>query len=496
MRNRTATRLLKARASDLNAMVERLEAMLGEVEGFDDFESTGLVVANELVRLVLERRLQQTADRFGDEVRVGGKHYRRHQPASATYHSLCGQLRVARATYRLCGVHNGPTIVPLELSEGLVEECSPALAFSVAQGYARMPSRDLEEEFQAAHRCLPSRSKLERVAKRLGGLAKRARVEIETMVRRTETMPASACSISIGMDRTAVPMIEERPPTQPPNTRRKRRTKPYVRRRPDPFDVVYRMAYAATASLHDVDGKVIRTIRFAATAEEGPDEMAESLSAEVAHLRRHAPTLPLVVVQDGAPELWGVVGGALEQRGLRPDHQMIDRYHVDERLAKVAGILVPTPSERSAVVHQWQAALDRDDRAIGRIVRLIDDELMTASEKARAVAPLPGRRRVKYGRRLGKAARGELTSHLVYLDGNRHLMRYATARKRGLPVGSGPTEGACKSVVGARVKRSGSRWYQDGLSACLTLRALLLSERLRASWPVLSRHYTARVTAA
>jgi hypothetical protein len=495
MRNRTATRLLKASASELNAMVERFDAMLGEVEAFDDFESTGLTVANELVRRVLERRLQRTAERFGDEVRVGGNRYRRHESATATYHSLCGQLRVTRATYRLCGVHNGPTIVPLELSEGLVEDSSPALAFSVAQGYARMPSRDLEEEFQAAHRCLPSRSKLERMAKRIGGLAKRARAEIETVARRTETVPAGACSISIGMDRTAVPMIEERPPTQPPSTKRKRRTKPYVRRRPDPFDVVYRMAYAATASVHDVDGKVIRTIRFAATAEEGPDEMAESLGAEVAHLRRQAPTLPLVVVQDGAPELWGVVGEALAQRGLRPDYQMIDRYHVDERLAKIADILVP-PSERNTVVHEWQAALDRDDRAMSRIVRLVDHELMAAHEKAGTVAHSPCRRRVKYGRYLGKAARSELTSHLGYLDGNRHLMRYATARRRGLPIGSGPTEGACKSVVGARVKRSGSRWYQDGLSACLTLRALLLSERLRASWPVLRSHYTARVTAA
>ena len=39
-----------------------------------------------------------------------------------------------------------------------------------------------------------------------------------------------------------------------------------------------------------------------------------------------------------------------------------------------------------------------------------------------------------------------------------HRFRYASIAKLGLHIGSGVTEGACKSLVTARVERSGRRW--------------------------------------
>ena len=75
-------------------------------------------------------------------------------------------------------------------------------------------------------------------------------------------------------------------------------------------------------------------------------------------------------------------------------------------------------------------------------------------------------------------------------------MRYATARARGFPIGSGVTEGACKSVVTARFERSGQRWSERGLSGCLTVRALLLSERLRSSGGAMEGAYMREIRAA
>ena len=52
------------------------------------------------------------------------------------------------------------------------------------------------------------------------------------------------------------------------------------------------------------------------------------------------------------------------------------------------------------------------------------------------------------------------------------------------------TEGACKSVVTARFKRSGQRWGERGLSGCLTMRAL------RSSFDAMEGAYTREIRAA
>jgi hypothetical protein len=94
----------------------------------------------------------------------------------------------------------------------------------------------------------------------------------------------------------------------------------------------------------------------------------------------------------------------------------------------------------------------------------------------------------------GKAAIAfeQLTS---YISSNEDRMRYAKLRRAGFPIGSGITEGACKSLVAMRAKRSGQRWYHDGLTAALTLRALHQSDRLDSFWKRFTRRYSANVQA-
>jgi hypothetical protein len=56
-----------------------------------------------------------------DEVDIGGTRYRRlGQPSSATYFGRWGAHEVREPLYRQVGVHNGPTVKPIERRIGMV----------------------------------------------------------------------------------------------------------------------------------------------------------------------------------------------------------------------------------------------------------------------------------------------------------------------------------------------------------------------------------------
>lgn len=54
-------------------------------------------------------------------------------------------------------------------------------------------------------------------------------------------------------------------------------------------------------------------------------------------------------------------------------------------------------------------------------------------------------------------------------------MQYGDFRALRLPIGSGVTEAACKTVFTQRLKLSGMRWSREGAQVILNLRVTLLS---------------------
>jgi hypothetical protein len=76
------------------------------------------------------------------------------------------------------------------------------------------------------------------------------------------------------------------PLAAPATSRRRERARPYVHKPPPPITVAFRLAYVAT--------------------------IAERFGAELQHRRAQAPKLPVVIIQDGAPELWTLMEEWLE----------------------------------------------------------------------------------------------------------------------------------------------------------------------------------------
>ena len=219
-----------------------------------------------------------------------------------------------------------------------------------------------------------------------------------------------------------------------------------------------------------------RRLRTAAAHESPTDRLVRPMMADLRHALRQVPALAVGVIQDGAPELWNLLRPALLAEPLVTACYEAIRCHLTERLADVLRYGEPDASTRRARLSRWNESLDGTDHAIYRIRAWVRDRYADALARS--------------DRRLLE----QLAPHLTYLENNADLMHDACLRAVGLPVGSGVTEGACKSVIKLRTNGSSQRWRPTGLKAVLTLRSMHMSDRLPRFWANFARGYRKEVT--
>jgi hypothetical protein len=143
---------------------------------------------------------------------------------------------------------------------------------------------------------------------------------------------------------------------------------------------------------------------------------------------------------------------------------IVDYYHACERITKMAEALFGSGAEAGRWAAQMRLVLR--DRRDG-VTRLV--------QTAQALRRHRGLHRT----------RKEFDTALNYLKKYTAHMDYAGARRRGLPIGSGVTEAACKTIFGYRFKQSGMRWKREHGQHVLDLRVILKSgvwDACRARW--------------
>jgi hypothetical protein len=288
-------------------------------------------------------------------------------------------------------------------------------------------------------------------------------------------------AVVMGLDRTSVAMIEDRPADAAPKPEPKRR-RPLVRRAPPPVDIHWRMAYVGTVSCIDAYGETLSVVRYAAPACDDPRPLVEKMTADVRRALQQNPALKAGTVQDGAHEMWNRTREgmqALRSEGwLKRWYEGIDRYHLLERLADALQLVEADAAERKRKLDEWRESFDVSNSTIDEIERFFI------------------RQYVKLDAAGDRDRRDPLWDHLRFIANHKKRMRYVTLRNAGLPVGSGVTESTAKTVIGQRAKGSGQRWRVQGLRGVVTLRAVHQSDRLARFWANLSIRYTANVEAA
>ena len=172
------------------------------------------------------------------------------------------------------------------------------------------------------------------------------------------------------------------------------------------------------------------------------------------------PDTTRVVLVDGARGLWKYI----DDNSRFDDYEkLLDYYHMTEHLADAAEALFGKQSEEGkAWYKKWTGKLLEDDNGVDGLLRS-----MNYYEKKNHLSE----KRVK-----------KLKTQVTFFKNNRHRMKYSAFIQRGLPIGSGPVEAACKSLVKFRLCRSGMRWTRPGGQDILTLRAIEKSQHWDYFW--------------
>jgi hypothetical protein len=252
-------------------------------------------------------------------IRIWGDEYRRIGRFASDYHTLAGTVRVLRTVYRKTE-RNGDTLDPVSVRAGVVADgwlphTARAMAYLIAQG----TSREAEAIGRELARLRYSRSSFERVGHEVGTLYRRAQPRIEEALIQAYAVPAEARSVSISIDRVALPMEEpiEAPPTpvdppwvaaamaaapQPPPEvqavldEQNQGDEPKVARN-------FRMAYAATVTLHDGEGESLHTIRYGRMPKGDVRGLCRALVRDVTAMRAQRPELKVAYLTEARASL-------------------------------------------------------------------------------------------------------------------------------------------------------------------------------------------------
>jgi hypothetical protein len=284
------------------------------------------------------------------------------------------------------------------------------------------------------------------------------RVQFEQELRSEESVPEEAVSIGVSLDGVMVPMKK--------GMRKEKRNQAVEEEKYARGPAGNKEVGCATVSFYDEEGERLKTVRMARMPESKKTTLKTQMTEEMNHWLVQRPELVVVKLADGAKDNWTY----LSSDKLPEGPEVVDFYHAAEHLGKVtAAAYGDTSKKGKAQFKKLRHILLEEDTGVEKIIRSMA-YLRDIHPRSKNIE-----RELKYFRR------------------NRHRMRYAVLKERGLPIGTGVTEAACKTLATQRLKKSGMRWGDHGGQAILTFRALVQSARFDRAWNKLAPTYKSDV---
>ena len=158
---------------------------------------------------------------------------------------------------------------------------------------------------------------------------------------------------------------------------------------------------------------------------------------------------------DGAEWIWNII-----REVFGKVRECLDIYHALEHLSGTGKVLYKEGSED---YQQWQEATKWE--LLGSGFEKIESRLEILEKEVQ-----------------GKDEQESVRKLRGYLDSHRERLGYRERLAEGRAIGSGQVEGACKSMIGRRLKQTGARWNLERLNEMALLCSMHYSDLWKKYW--------------
>jgi hypothetical protein len=415
-----------------------------------EFEQELQKVIRELGRDVMEWTFNaaepEDADDQPHDAKVEGGGYRRlrDKTPNRDVATTFGRITLWRRGYRSWSRDDGESLIfPLERQLGLVVKVTPALAGRIARRMAEAGATQgtvidwLRQEHDVAIGVERLRQLCEQVSSSLEEQRESHQIQylLELLAQAQASSGRNRPVLAVGRDGVT-------------------------------FHVqgVYEFGSTGTVSVYNRSGRRLGTVYLAQPSEAYQTTLSVQLTSLVLKtLAAWTGPLPRLCYVTDAGDAETQYYDDVLQRMRDPNKpwqtlewiRIVDYFHVSERIATMAQAL-RFDSERDS--HAWMIRMRKLLKKPGGAGRVL-----------RSAAAM----RSRLG--LHKSRQAEFRRACNYLRNQRRYIDYADYKRLGLPIGSGVTEAACKTVFTQRLKLSGMQWKRGGAQTILRLRIVLLS---------------------
>lgn len=328
----------------------------------------------------------------------------------------------------------GKTYVPADISSRLVRKSTPRLAKLLHADYVARPGEQAAQSFADHHQVKYSKDLFRQVHHHISEHLKEVENRWTYWTAPFEVLQ-SVATVMISRDGAMAHMRDGKAssPKCVPG---------------------WRECMCGVICLYNSDQECVHTTYVGVGPQEDKPAFTFQLTERVKKIKaelKSARTNPTFIgVADGASTNWTHLESIT-------DRQVTDYYHVSERLGKVAVTLKGGKAAQQAWLAEQKKHLLEEERGVDTLINAVTEILENDGIKSE------GKREI-------------VKDNLTYFQNQRHRMDYYNLKQSKLPIGSGPVEAGCKTLIKSRLCGSGMRWLITKADDMLISRSQTLTQ--------------------